>query len=62
MPRNLPIIESSNAPMDSESEAEQLQMTKGRAMKVPRHSNHDMKMDANDFMLRTKTLDESREK
>jgi hypothetical protein len=64
MPKNLPIIESGDALMDSDSDVERIIKTKG--MKAPRHSNHDMKLDSNDaastsFRLKT-MVDRSIEK
>lgn len=46
MPKNLPIIESSHALLDSDSDVEKI--SKNKNIRMPRQSNHDMKLDAND--------------
>jgi hypothetical protein len=52
MPKNLPIIESSNALLDSDSDVEKIM--KSKIIRAPRHSNHDMKLDANDSLIASK--------
>lgn len=54
MPKNLPIIESSHALLDSDSDVEKI--LKSKDIRVPRHSNHDMKLDANDSLVATKKV------
>ena len=46
MPKNLPLIESSHALLDSDSDVEKI--LKPKDIRVPRQSNHDMKLNAND--------------
>jgi hypothetical protein len=55
MPKNLPIIESSHALLDSDSDVEKIMKPKD-IMRVPRHSNHDMKLDANDSQIASKKV------
>jgi hypothetical protein len=54
MPKNLPIIESSHALLDSDSDVEKIMRHKD--IRVPRHSNHDMKLDANDSIVDSKKV------
>jgi hypothetical protein len=49
MPKNLPIIESSHALLDSDSDVEKI--LKPKDIRVPRQSNHDMKLNANDSQI-----------